>query len=50
MVFNNYDWTVSVAELVKELDLDPLSLRRKTSYLVTLNKAIGDCHMDMKMV
>ena len=42
MVFNNYDWTVSVTELMNELDLDPLSLRRKTSHLVTLHKAIGD--------
>ena len=41
MVYNNYDWTVSVNALMKDLDLDPLSLRRKTSRLVTLHKAIG---------
>ena len=41
MVHNNYDWTVSVNALTKDLDLDPLSLRRKTSRLVTLHKAIA---------
>ena len=33
VVFNNYDWTVSVTKLMKYLELDPLSLRRKTYHI-----------------
>lgn len=39
MVHNNYDWQQSVTELLKELDWELLSLRRKTSRL--LHKAMG---------
>ena len=41
MVFNDYNWQTSVTELIRELEWDSLSTRRKITRLSILHKAMG---------